>query len=109
MQKINQPKRIMTDVTIRMILCIGYEGKSNTFSLAKSVGITHAHAYKKIMPKLTAWGCIEIGEKEGRQRIVTLTPKGIQIFKRLQEIGELLGEPGNETRDRRLDLIIDES
>lgn len=37
-----------------------------------------------------------------------LTPRGRKIFKRLQEIGELLGEPINENRDRRLDLIVPE-
>ena len=32
-----------------------------------------------------------------------------EIFKRLQEIGELLGEPISGKRDKRLDLIVKEA
>lgn len=106
MEKRKEHPRILTDRTIRTILCLGYAGETNTCALAKDVGITTSHAYQEIMPKLISWGCVEIDEKVGRLRAVRLTPKGEQIFKRLQEIGELLGEPINETGDRRLDLVV---
>ncbi len=32
-----------------------------------------------------------------------------EIYKRLQEVGELLGVPISENRDRRLDLIVKEA
>ena len=103
----NQPQKIITDTVIKAIMNIGYEEEINMSQLARNIDITYAHVQKKVIPKLFAWNCIK-DEWRGRERVLMLTPRGREIFKRLQEIGELLGEPINENRDRRLDLIVPE-
>ena len=63
-----------------------------------------AHLWRNLIPKLEELDIAETA-KEGKFRYVVLTPKGKEVFKRIAEIGELLGEPVNLTRDRKLDLI----
>ena len=87
----NQPERIITDTVIKAIMNIGYEKEISLSQLSRNIDITYTHVQKKIVPKLLVWGIVK-DEWKGRERVLTLTPRGFQIFKRLQEIGELLDE-----------------
>src|SRR3989338_1198714 len=104
-KRINNHPQIITDIVISAIMNIGYNKEMYVTELSKALSITYSHTLTKIVPKLAGFGLIE-QEKNGRKRVLRITQKGLEVYKRLGEIGELLGDPINESGDRRLDLIV---
>lgn len=96
-------KSIITDRVIMAIMNIGYNKEMYVAELARALSSTFPYTLTELLPKLTAMGIVEHKKSCGK-RMIKLTSRGEQIYKHLAEIGELLGEPINETDDR-IDLF----
>ena len=82
---------LFMNMTVRAILTIGHRQNGCQSDISYDTRATFSHITKNVLPRLRELALIT-ERKSGKKVIVSLTEKGRQVFKRLDEITNIIGE-----------------
>jgi len=72
------------------ILSIGYEREIKFSWLARDLHMSYCNLRQRVLPTLLSWDCVQ-ERRIGKERRISLSARGVEVYKRLKEIGEILG------------------